>query len=70
MDCTPSADNLQMIVSSTMMRTPTNYFIKAAAGFHYCKVLSPFKSLEWMLTDALYDRNGIKTQKPIDLFLQ
>lgn len=51
-----------MIVRSPMMRTPTDYFIGAAAGFHYCKVLSPFKALEWMMTDALFDKNGINTK--------
>ena len=70
MDYSPSTDGLSMIVSSAMMRTPMDYFIQASAGFHYCKVLSPFKSLEWMLTDALYARNGIKTAKNTDLFLQ
>jgi hypothetical protein len=44
-----------------MMRTPLNYFVKAAAGFHYCKVLSPFKAMEWMMTDALFDNDGINT---------
>jgi hypothetical protein len=56
-----------MVVSSPMMRTPTNYFIGAAAGFHYCKVLSPFKALEWMYDDGLYLNNGINTA---NLFLQ
>ena len=43
-----------------MMRTPTDYLISAAAGFHYCKVLSPFRALEWMYTDSLFEFNGIK----------
>ncbi len=46
-------------VRSAMMRTPTDYFIGAAAGFHYCKVLSPFNALEWMMVDSLFDHNGI-----------
>lgn len=44
-----------------MMRTPTDYGIKAAAGFHYCKVLSPFRAIEWIYIDSLYDRDGIKS---------
>jgi len=52
-----------------MMRTPTDYFISAAAGFHYCKVLSPYKAMEWMMTDALFNKNGINT-KTQELFLQ
>ena len=47
-------------VKSAMMRTPTDYFIKAAAGFHYCKVLSPLAALEWMMVDGLLDHNGIQ----------
>jgi len=49
-------------VRSAMMRTPSDYFIGAAAGFHYCKVLSPFRALEWMMVDGLLDHNGIKNQ--------
>lgn len=44
-----------------MMRTPTDYPIGAARGFHYCKLLSPFRALEWIYIDSLYDRDGIKS---------
>ena len=43
-----------------MMRTPTDYFIQSAAGFHYCKVLSPFKVLEHMYVDGLFARDSLK----------
>lgn len=43
-----------------MMRTPTDYPIAEARGFHYCKLLSPFRALEWIYVDSLYDRDGIK----------
>lgn len=68
MDYTESEDGTEMVVSSPMMRTPTNYFVRSAAGFHYCKVLSPFKAIEWMYLDGLYKNNGIKNQA--ELFLQ
>jgi len=42
-----------------MMRTKTDYPIQSAAGFHYCKVLSPFKAMEWMMNDGLFANNGI-----------
>jgi hypothetical protein len=60
-----------LTVKSPMMRTPTKYLIKSAAGFHYCKVLSPFRALEWMMVDGLLDHNGI-AHPNIDsgLFLQ
>jgi hypothetical protein len=69
MDYSLSEDGSEMIVSSPMMRTPTSYPIHAAAGFHYCKVLSPFKAIEWMMLDGLYTNNGIKNQSA-ELFLQ
>lgn len=50
-------------VRAPMMRTPTNYGVKAAAGFHYCKLLSPFRALEWILIDSQYDHNGLPTSE-------
>jgi len=43
-----------------MMRTPTDYPISAAAGFHYCKLLSPFRAIEWIYIDSLFDHDGLK----------
>jgi hypothetical protein len=57
-----------MTVRSPMMRTPTDYRVKSAAGFHYCKVLSPFHALEWMLVDGLFDHNGLSSEQ--SFFLQ
>ena len=48
-------DKKTTVVHSPMMRTPTNYLVKAAAGFHYCKLLTPFRALEWMAIDAFKD---------------
>jgi hypothetical protein len=55
-----------------MMRTPTSYLIKAAAGFHYCKVLSPFNALEWMMVDSLLAKDGLKSSRAevAEVFLQ
>lgn len=68
MNYTKSDDGTQMVVSSPMMRTSTKYIVPSARGFHYCKVLSPFKAIEWMYLDGLYDNNGIKDEA--ELFLQ
>ncbi len=35
------------------MKTPTTYFIQYAAAFHYCKVLSPARAMEWIYVDSL-----------------
>ena len=53
-------------VQSPMMRTPTTYPIKAARGFHYCKVLSPFRVIEWIYVDSLYSRDGINNSRMED----
>ena len=66
---TPSADGSEMIIGSPMMRTPIDYLIQAAAGFHYCKVFSPFKAMEWMMNDGIFAKNGIKDISA-QLFLQ
>lgn len=65
-----SEDKKTVTVQSPMMRTPADYFIGSAAGFHYCKVLSPFRVLEWMYTDSLFEFNGINTLSEEEVFLQ
>ena len=47
-------------IRSPMMRTPTDYFLKPAAGFHYCKLLSPARAMEWLYVDGLRDHYNIK----------
>ena len=46
-------------VQSPMMRTPDDYPVKSARGFHYCKILSPFRVMEWIYVDGLLDKDGI-----------
>ena len=75
MEYTESEDRKTVTVQAPMMRTPIDYFIGSAAGFHYCKVLSPFRVLEWMYTDSLFAFNGINNSTEsddiaIDFFLQ
>lgn len=72
MKYTTSDDKKTVTVRAPMMRTPDDYFIQSAAGFHYCKVLSPFRALEWMYTDSLYEFNGINSQQSAEeeVFLQ
>ena len=71
MEYSESDDKSQMIVKSPMMRTPTTYPISAAAGFHYCKVLSPFKVMEWIYNDSIFATDGINTvEETPALFLQ
>ncbi len=71
MDYKEAKDHSTLTVSSPMMRTPTSYFIQSAAGFHYCKVLSPFRAMEHMYVDSLFANDGIKNNyNDFELFLQ
>jgi len=64
----------ETVLQSPMMRTPTDYWIGAAAGFHYCKLLSPFRALEWIYVDSQKDHNGLPPpaadSEEVDTFLQ
>jgi hypothetical protein len=40
-------------VKSTVLKTPTNYFIPSARGYHYCQLLSPAAAMEWIYVDGL-----------------
>ena len=40
-------------VRSPMMKTPSVFIVPAAAGMHYCKLLSPSRALEWIYVDGL-----------------
>jgi hypothetical protein len=43
----------EMEIRSPMMRTPSVFVVPAAAGMHYCKLLSPSRALEWIYVDSL-----------------
>jgi hypothetical protein len=42
-----------VIVRSPTLRTPNDYLVSAVAGFHYCKLLSPARALEWIYIDSV-----------------
>lgn len=44
-------------IKSPMMRTPDKYIVSMASGYHYCKLLSPARALEWIYVDGLR-KNG------------
>ena len=45
--------NDRLLVRSPSMKTPLDFPIEKARGFHYCKLLSPARALEWIYTDSL-----------------
>ena len=53
--------NWVMTVQSISFKTPEEGFVSKlkANGYHYCKVLSPARVMEWIYTDGLRRLNGI-----------
>jgi hypothetical protein len=61
-----SDDKLMTTVRSPMMRTPHDYLVPAARDFHYCKLLTPFRAMEWIYIDSLFDRDGINPDSELN----
>jgi hypothetical protein len=62
-----------MMVSSYAYRMTASLPVEMFAGDHYCKVLSPFKALEWIYIDSLYAKLSLKNieiMEEEDIFLQ
>ena len=51
-----------------MMKTPIDYYIQAAAGYHYCKLLPPARMMEWAYTDISIKMMELRMIKPASLF--
>lgn len=51
----------ETVVRSPNMRTPIDYWEIQVQGMHYCKLLSPFRALEWIHIDSQYDHGGRKS---------
>ena len=58
-----STGNDVVEIRSPMLRTPLDFYIKVIAGFHYCKLLSPARAMEWIYVDGLRDHYNIKKQR-------
>jgi len=41
------------------MKTPLDYPIAAARGFHYCQLLSPAAAMEWIYIDGLREQASL-----------
>lgn len=55
-----------IIASSYAYRMGESFPIKAFAGDHYCKILSPFKAMEWIYVESLY-ANPVKSTNLLDV---
>lgn len=40
-------------VSSPTLRTPVDFYVPFSAAFHFCKLLSPARVMEWLYVDGL-----------------
>jgi len=38
-------------------------------GMHYCKLLSPFRAMEWIYVDGLYEKDTLSATNEAGLFL-
>lgn len=56
-----SADGNTVEVNSPQFGTAVAYPMKKVAGFHYCKVLSPARVIEWMYVDGLRAKYSLRT---------
>lgn len=54
---TSNADKTETTLRAPNMRTPAN--ATDDGGLHYCKLLSPFRALEWIYSDSLYDHDSL-----------
>lgn len=59
----PAADNSTVQLISPQFVTATDFKIPKSAGFHYCKVLSPARALEWLYVDGLRQFGSLASQR-------
>ena len=70
MQYTSNIAKTETYIRAPMMSTPTNYWESQVRGFHYCKVLSPFRVLEWIYYDSLKDHDSRKHHSDAQEFIQ
>lgn len=56
-------DGNAVSLSSPQFVTPVDFWLKMSAGFHYCKILSPARAVEWMYVDGLRAKYSLNLQK-------
>jgi len=66
-------DKTETTVHAYTMRTPMDYFMAEERNYHYCKLLSPYRALEWIYIDSQFDhgnRKSTTTLEEEEMFLQ
>lgn len=59
----PTADATDKVlqVRCSILKTTTDYWIKASSGFHYCQLLSPAAATEWIYVDGLRAKGSLSS---------
>ena len=64
---TDTADKKSVQIGSPQFSTPIDFWLPKTAGFHYCKVLSPARVVEWMYVDGLREFASLKSLQKKEL---
>lgn len=64
---TDNQRNTVVEILSTMLQTSNDFLIKESAAFHYCKLHSPPRAMEWIYIDSLKLHNSLKNQQEINI---
>lgn len=57
-----TADGNNVAITSEQFSTALDFYLPKTAGFHYCKVLSPARAMEWMYVDGLRAKYSLASQ--------
>ena len=52
----------KMKVASLSYKSNDTFHMEMFAGDHFCKLLSPFKAMEWIHVDSLYANYSLKAE--------
>eukprot|EP00347_Sterkiella_histriomuscorum_P013074 403366122 len=60
-----SKDKKTVVVQSPAMKFKSDFILGFSAGIHYCKVLSPFRAMEWIYFDSLKLNYGVQAKQQL-----
>lgn len=65
-----SKDHSEMDVIALGCPTTLDNPVAIFRGMHYCKLLSPFRAMEWIYVDGLYSNDSLASNEAQQMFLQ